>query len=401
MLSSVKKSAGSIIALGITAYDTAKEMKEDRKTGDGLQKAAKQTITVAEQTEEFVADNAIMDVGLALAPETYGLSIVAALGATVVHNMAVSHFAAELKELKPAQGSPRLRTGSKTLLVYDKSMSFINTIEDDSDPVELIVRQRLEAKPGCNIVGFDQFDQAGAVTELSTQLSSNSSRIDGIIASLSDTDANVIALNSNLLTAIANTASNTVTNASLVSGLRADVDSNSALTSNLQANTVAIAADLASNSALVSGLRTDLDANATLLGNTITRVTVVEQNTSNLSNLTNTVSEHTTDILNLEQSVNLLDSIEGALDGNSRSAIAALTGRRFPGDSRFITPWTRRQAKLEWQTSKACWKTSLETIWRIDVWQYKLRRQRGHQRVERRGQSGKLGQSVGRRCRPF
>ena len=72
MLSSVKKSAGSIIALGITAYDTAKEMKEDRATGDGLQKAAKQTITVAEQTEEFVADNAIMDVGLALAPETYG-----------------------------------------------------------------------------------------------------------------------------------------------------------------------------------------------------------------------------------------------------------------------------------------------------------------------------------------
>ena len=197
-------------------------------------------------------------------------------------------------------------------------MSFINTIEDDSDQVELIVRQRFEAKPGCNIVGFDAYDQSNAVTELSTQLSSNSSRIDGIIASLSDTDANVIALNSNLLTAIANTASNTVTNASLVSGLRADVDLNSALTSNLQA-------DLASNSALVSGLRTDLDANSTLLGNTTARITVVEQNTSNLSNLTNTVSEHTTDILNLEQSVNLLDSIEGALDGNS-SALAALTG---------------------------------------------------------------------------
>jgi len=98
MLSSVKKSAGSVIALGITAYDTAKEMKQDRATGDEIQKAAKQTITVAEQTEEFVADNAIMDVGLALAPETYGLSIVAALGATVIHNLAVSHFAAELKD---------------------------------------------------------------------------------------------------------------------------------------------------------------------------------------------------------------------------------------------------------------------------------------------------------------
>ena len=161
-------------------------------------------------------------------------------------------------------------------------MSFINTLEDDSDQVELIVRQRLEAKPGCNIVGFDAYDQASAVTELSTQLSSNSSRIDGIIASLTDTDANVIALNSNLLTAIANAASNTVTNASLVSGLRADVDSNSTLISNLQVNTIALAGDLASNSAALS--------------NTTARISVVEQNTSNLSNLTNTVSEHTTDI---------------------------------------------------------------------------------------------------------
>ena len=45
-----------------------------------------------------MADNAIMDVGLALAPETYGLSIVAALGVTAIHNLAVSHFAAELKD---------------------------------------------------------------------------------------------------------------------------------------------------------------------------------------------------------------------------------------------------------------------------------------------------------------
>ena len=43
-------------------------------------------------------------------------------------------------------------------------MSFINTIEDDSDQVELIVRQRFEAKPGCNIVGFDAYDQSNAVT---------------------------------------------------------------------------------------------------------------------------------------------------------------------------------------------------------------------------------------------
>ena len=125
-------------------------------------------------------------------------------------------------------------------------MSFINTIEDDSDQVELIVRQRLEAKPGCDIVGFDAVRSSRRVTELSTDLEF-SSRIDGIIASLSDTDANVIALNSNLLTAIANTASNTVTNASLVSGLR-DGCRFELSSRRFQANTVAIAADLSSNS---------------------------------------------------------------------------------------------------------------------------------------------------------
>ena len=77
-------------------------------------------------------------------------------------------------------------------------MSFINTIEDDSDQVELIVRQRLEAKPGCDIVGFDEFDQATAVTQLSTDLESNSSRIDGIITSLGDTDASIVSLNTDL-----------------------------------------------------------------------------------------------------------------------------------------------------------------------------------------------------------
>ena len=194
-----------------------------------------------------------MDVGLALAPETYGLSIVAALGATVIHNMAVSHFAAELKD-EPARESPRSRAGLKTLLVAMIKHVVYQYDRRRFRPSRTHRAPTLRSQAGCNIVGFDAYDQAGAVTELSTQLSSNSSRIDGIIASLSDTDANVIALNSNLLTAIANTASNTVTNASLASGLRTDVDSNSALTSNLQANTVAIAADLASNSALVSGL---------------------------------------------------------------------------------------------------------------------------------------------------
>jgi hypothetical protein len=115
-----------------------------------------------------------------------------------------------------------------------------------------------------------------------------------------------------------------VTNASLVSGLRTDVDLNSALTSNLQANTISLAADISSNTNRVSVLETGLASNATLLSNTTARVTVVEQNTSNLSNLTNTVTEHTTDILDLEQSVHTLDMLAGAMDGNS-TALTSLT----------------------------------------------------------------------------
>ena len=61
-----------------------------------------------------MADNAIMDVGLALAPETYGLSIVAALGVTAIHNLAVSHFAAELKD-EASTGIARVESWFKKL----------------------------------------------------------------------------------------------------------------------------------------------------------------------------------------------------------------------------------------------------------------------------------------------
>ena len=61
MLSSVKKSAGHCARNHCVRH--GKRDETGRATGDEIQKAAKQTITVAEQTEEFVADNAIMDVG--------------------------------------------------------------------------------------------------------------------------------------------------------------------------------------------------------------------------------------------------------------------------------------------------------------------------------------------------
>ena len=102
-------------------------------------------------------------------------------------------------------------------------MSFINTIEDDSDQVELIVRQRFEAKPGCDIVGFDEFDQTTAVTQLSTDLESNSSRIDGIITSLGDTDASIVSLNTDLADGLSGVSDDLAANVVLIEALTADV----------------------------------------------------------------------------------------------------------------------------------------------------------------------------------
>ena len=46
-------------------------------------------LDAAKNAEEYVVDNAIMDVGIAAAPETFGLSLLVAGAATVIHNLAV------------------------------------------------------------------------------------------------------------------------------------------------------------------------------------------------------------------------------------------------------------------------------------------------------------------------
>ncbi|CAL6292269.1 unnamed protein product [Bathycoccus prasinos] len=46
-------------------------------------------LDAAKNAEEYVVDNAIMDVGIAAAPETFGLSLLVAGAATVLHNLAV------------------------------------------------------------------------------------------------------------------------------------------------------------------------------------------------------------------------------------------------------------------------------------------------------------------------
>ena len=196
-------------------------------------------------------------------------------------------------------------------------MSFINTIEDDSDQVELIVRQRFEAKPGCDIVGFDAYDQASAVTQLSTDLESNSSRIDGIITSLGDTDASIVSLNTDLadglsgvrddlaanvvlieaLTAdVLQDIENLASNVQLIEALRTDVDSNSA-------SLLSVIEDVASNVLLIEALRDDVDSNASILV---------------------TTNEH---LDNVQESIGTVAQLQALMDGTMTDAEAsALTG---------------------------------------------------------------------------
>jgi hypothetical protein len=183
-------------------------------------------------------------------------------------------------------------------------MSFINTIEDDSDQVELIVRQRFEAKPGCDIVGFDAYDQATAVTQLSTDLESNSSRVDGLVSSLSTTDASIVALNTDLL--------------SNLTGVRTDLESNA----NILEQTIT---DLNANVVLIDALRTDVDSNAGSLVTLTTYAESLRQDVdSNAGSLVTLTSDVLQDIENLSSNVQLIEALRTDVDSNSASLLSVI-----------------------------------------------------------------------------
>ena len=90
IVSTFKNSLGPAINVGAQAYSASKDFKQDIKEGGGVAvETAKIGLDTAKNAEEFVVDNAIMDVGIAAAPETFGLSLLAAGAATVIHNLAV------------------------------------------------------------------------------------------------------------------------------------------------------------------------------------------------------------------------------------------------------------------------------------------------------------------------
>ncbi|CAL6424878.1 unnamed protein product [Bathycoccus prasinos] len=85
LVSSFKNSLGPAVNVGVQAYSAGKDFQQDIKEGGGIGvETAKIGFDAAKNAEEYVVDNAIMDVGIAAAPETMGLSLLVAGAATMV-----------------------------------------------------------------------------------------------------------------------------------------------------------------------------------------------------------------------------------------------------------------------------------------------------------------------------
>ena len=103
---SVVKGAGHIAGVGMSAYQFAEDVKSDKTAADVAVDAGK-------IAEEYVVDGEILTAGLALAPETMGLSVVASLGAVVINDLVAEHTADYVKEEIPKVGDAFKKTGNK------------------------------------------------------------------------------------------------------------------------------------------------------------------------------------------------------------------------------------------------------------------------------------------------
>ena len=103
---SVVKGAGHIAGVGMSAYQFAEDVKSDRTAADVAVDAGK-------IAEEYVVDGEILTAGLALAPETMGLSVVVSLGAVVINDLVAEHAADYVQEEIPKVGETLKNTGRK------------------------------------------------------------------------------------------------------------------------------------------------------------------------------------------------------------------------------------------------------------------------------------------------
>ena len=103
---SVVKGAGHIAGVGMSAHQFAEDVKSDRTAADVAVDAGK-------IAEEYVVDGEILTAGIALAPETMGLSVVVSLGAVVINDLVAEHAADYVQEEIPKVGDALKNTGRK------------------------------------------------------------------------------------------------------------------------------------------------------------------------------------------------------------------------------------------------------------------------------------------------
>ena len=103
---SIVKGAGHVAGVGLTAYQFAEDVKKDNTVAD----VAVDTGKIA---EEYVVDGEILTAGLALAPETFGLSVVASVGLVVINDLVAEHAADYVKQEIPKVGQTLKQTGKK------------------------------------------------------------------------------------------------------------------------------------------------------------------------------------------------------------------------------------------------------------------------------------------------
>ena len=100
---SVVKSAGKLLEVANyagAAYTAELDIQADLKnSSNALEKVFDIGIDTAKNAEKFAVDNAIADVGLGLAGETFGASAVVAMGAIAVNDFVADHVAVEAKKV--------------------------------------------------------------------------------------------------------------------------------------------------------------------------------------------------------------------------------------------------------------------------------------------------------------
>jgi len=115
---SVFHGAGAIMNAGMFAYNTGEDLSKDFNTpGSAFKRVGYSGVDVTKNVYETASDIAIMDTSFALAPETFGASIIVGLGATVINDFAAQHAAQAGKKLvdETEKFGGFIRYGEKTV----------------------------------------------------------------------------------------------------------------------------------------------------------------------------------------------------------------------------------------------------------------------------------------------